>query len=783
MRRHQTRSSIALYAAITPLLCIAPAAAQNGASASAAIEEIVVTAQRREQSLQDVPVAVTAVDADTLAESRVDSVAGIQAISPSINFDVTNSAANSANIRIRGIGTTGNNRSFEGAVGVFVDGVYRTRAGQALQNWVDVESLQVLRGPQGTLFGKNTSAGALLISSRAPSLAHVEGSYDFTVGNYGLWLARGALNAPLGEDVAVRVAGMGSTMEGFITDPNSGEDYNDRNPRALKGQVLWQASEDLRLRLIADWSEERNNCCYGQVDAIDGPLQPYIYGVLLPERGLAPPSPDFDDYEMVLSNNTDQTIKDKGVVLHVDYGLGDGSLRSVTAQRRWNIEQLGMDADFTGANILTINESFVTDFFSQELTYNGRIDALGFADSADYVVGLYYADEEIFANYQLLWGDQAQAYFDTLLGAQGAPPGTVDASEGLWHDADFPATSESYAAFTHWDFRLGERFGLIAGLRYSRDEKRGAYERSFFSPVPNTAFRALRIQPGPEFDETFEDDAVTGTLALQYRLAERAMAYASYSRGYKSGGVNIDNTAAGGAANNPDECVEGESCVPEDPTYRSEFNDGYEIGLKSEYWDRRVRSNLAVFYNDLKDLQVALFSGTAFSVTNAADATVYGAELENSLRLTEALSLQLDLTWLAKAQYGDDPALDLSSAGQANLSGRDFAQAPELAANAALSLDQPLTPAYALTGRIAAQYSGEQYTNPSNDEKRGARTEYDVGIGLRSTRHGWSLSAWCQNCTDERYVVQHFNSPLQGTDRNAYVSAPRTYGVSLRGSF
>ena len=157
-------------------------------------------------------------------------------------------------------------------------------------------------------------------------------------------------------------------------------------------------------------------------------------------------------------------------------------------------------------------------------------------------------------------------------------------------------------------------------------------------------------------------------------------------------------------------------------------------------------------------------------------------EIENSVLLTDAITASLDVTYLAKAEYGEDPALDLSAAGQANLSGRDFAQAPELAGNLALSMDKPISQQFALVGRVAARHTGEQYTNPSNDLKRDAETELDVSLGLESMR-GWGITAWCQNCTDERYVVQHFNSPLQGTDRNAYVSAPLTFGVTFRGAF
>jgi len=735
---------------------------------SAHTEEVIVTAQRRAQNLQEVPIAVTAVGAEALEAARVENIGDVQQISPSISFDTSNSAANSANIRIRGIGTVGNSRAFEGAVGVFVDGVYRTRAGQALQNWLDIDGLQILRGPQGTLFGKNTSAGALLINSTLPTRGDFNSSFELTYGNYDTMLARGVVNIPVGDRAAARVAVLWSEADGFIENPNTGESYNERKPRAAKAQLLVEPTDALTLRLIADYSEEKSNCCYGQVDDVDGPLQPFI-DLLTRARGLNPPSADFDDYEQVLSNDTRQEVSDKGVVLQADLELGEGnSLHSVTAYRSWKIQQDGMDADFTGANVLTINESFRTDFFSQELTYN---DTLA---SADYVFGAYVADEDIDATHQLLWGNQAQAYFDVLFAAQaGLPPGTSAAPTGLWSDAVLPASSRSYAAFTHWSIGLSDPLKLIVGARYSREDKTGAFERFFFTPLPNAAFRLLNVQPGPEYSAEQEDEAVTGTLGLQYQFTSDVMGYVSYSRGFKAGGVNIDNTAAGTRANNP---AEVPGAVPLDPRYKPEYVDGYEVGLKTEYAGGRARSNFAAFYDEMKDLQVAQFLGTQFTIVNAPEATVYGLEAENSFSVTDAVTLGLDATWLAEAEFGE-------AASILNLSGRDFAQAPELAANASLNLDQPLSNDLSLIGRVAATYTGEQFTNTSNDLDRDAQTELNLSLGLKASDNSWSVTAWCQNCSDERYVTQHFNSPLQGADSNGYVSAPLTYGVTLRMSF
>lgn len=737
------------------------------------IEKIMVTAQRRVENLQETPVAITAVSAETMALARVDSISNISLLTPSIKFDVTNSAANSANIIIRGIGTVGNSRAFEGAVGVFIDGVYRTRAGQAMQNWLDVDSLQILRGPQGTLFGKNTSAGAVLIESTKPQLNENSVNYEVSAGDYGYLMARAALNVETGDNTAIRIAGLTSKQDGFIENPNGG-DYNEKSPTAVKFQIYSEPSDTFNWQFIADYSKEDVNCCYGQVDDIDGPLQPLINSFIL-ARGLELPSSDFEDYQQVLSNDTDQSVKDAGAVLKMNWDLGDNlSLSSVTGYRNWKISQINMDADFTGANILGITESLETSLISQEFTLNGEI-ATDSLHSANYIFGVYYADEEIDAHHELWWGNQAQAYFDILL---GLPPGTADATEGKWSDLDMPATSETKAVFTHWKLGLTEKLGLSVGLRYSKDDKTGAMNRNYFTPAPNAAFRLIGAQPGPEFDESFSDSALSGSIALQYQISSNQMMYASYSRGYKAGGINIDNTAAGTNLNNPDE-VPG--ATPLSPKYRSEFIDGFELGLKSDYLDGSARTNLAVFYNDIKDLQIAQFIGTRFTVDNAPEATVYGLELENQFQINDYVKLDADITWLPEAKFGEGTALNQAST--VNLANRDFAQAPEWAGNLTLSTYYPISSDMDFVGRFTSSYAGSTFTNTSNDHRRDGQTEWHFNIGLQNPDQSWGVFLWCQNCTDERYPTQHFNSPLQGGDANTYVSAPRMYGVTVRGQF
>ena len=239
-----------------------PTAQSSGEDASAdhaqGLGDIIVTAQRRSENLQNVPIAITAASADMLAQARVDNIANIQAISPSITFRATNISSSTANVIIRGLGTTGNSRSFEGSVGVFVDGVYRTRAAAALQNFLDIDNLQVLRGPQGTLFGKNTTAGALLLASAKPT-DRIGGLVEMNYGNFNSVLVRGAANLPVTDTLAFRIAGLASTRDGFYTDAQTGRDLNGDATQAVKAQLMFEPSADFSIRLIGDYSKQKQN--------------------------------------------------------------------------------------------------------------------------------------------------------------------------------------------------------------------------------------------------------------------------------------------------------------------------------------------------------------------------------------------------------------------------------------------------------------------------------------------------------------------------------------------
>lgn len=727
------------------------------------LEEVVVTAQRRAENQQDVALAVTSVNSNQLQDSQVFNVENINAISPSISFRNASNAGTSANLQIRGVGTTGTARVFEGAVGVFIDGVYRSRAGAALAQFLDIEQLQVLRGPQGTLFGKNTSAGALLLDSTRPDVEEMSGFVGIELGNYDKQLIRGAINTPIGDQAALRVAAVKTSRDGYYDDPNGGT-VNYEDSVGVKAQLLVNISDTTEVRVIADYSNQDNDCCYGTSEFIDGPLRPLINSLTL-ANGLSLPSSKLSDREVSMNFETETSTKDYGLGFYLETELDAGTLKFISAGRVFDTEQSLSDSDFSGADILPKGESLKSEFFSAELSFTGSLEG---DIQAEYVVGAYYSDEDLTYGRELYWGQQAQTYWDAVFGVSGL----ANAAPGLFSLEDMASTANSAAIFTQWDFTLSDRLNLILGARYSEDEKDGSFQNPYFRDSLFDPLALAGSMPGIEYDQSFDDSSVSGTITLKYQLSDDAMMYASYNRGYKAGGIGVDSSAGG----TPGSVILGSPGSLSDPEFGSETTDAYEIGLKSDWLDGAARTNMAAFYTDITDLQIGQFSGLAFTIDNAPSAESYGLEIEQLFQLGRFWTVSAAATWLPEAHYSDDEVMG-------SIAGRRFALAPEVAANLALAADFPVTSELDLKGRIEAVYTGDMFTGSSLNLKQDAVTIVNGTMSLASTNSGWKVGAFVQNLTDETYVTIHFAAPLQSGSINSYLGSPRTFGLNAQYSF
>lgn len=842
------------------------------------LSEITVTATRRESSIQDVPIAVSAFNPETLEAQGVRDITSLGSVSSSFNLQSSNSESGGTSIRVRGVGTTGNNIGLESSVAVFLDGVFLSRPGVALGDLVDLEQLEVLRGPQGTLFGRNTSAGLLNVTTKKPNLQEVDGFANVSYGNRDFVNVQGGVSVPLIKDVlATRISGSFRQRDGFLTNPTLGIDTNDRDRWSLRGQVLFEPTDAISVRLIGDYSETDEQCCSAVVlqdvlapaFAALGPA-PSDNGVLDPTAGVPISGFDVLDDRETNSGQFENPTEQWGISGQFDWDLGVANLTYIGAFRNFQAESV-QDADFTGLDVFsaagdtaasaTFNGFAGTGFFDADFfapgttaaeiaalpafteietqTHEIRLQGNTFADRLDWLVGFYYSDEDILQSQSLVLGQD----FDLLLGASvlagganlgpspienifsvpGVVPGLGISPEGTFAFNQFTQAGESWSIFTHNTFAVTDALNFTVGLRYVDESKDGNFDQlagqsdacnavagnvltggavpgaalvlscfplgvvanlpaSAFIPLLPQTFSDDPNEPGT-FVEDFEDDELVYTLKASYAFNDNLNGYASFTHGFKSGGFNLDASAASGGA---------------DPRFDSEEIDAWEFGLKGSFFDGRVRANTAIFHQKIDDFQVLEFTGTQFTTFNVGEALSTGVEVEIDAQVLDQLTLTSALTY-ADARFPNDCETDPTALANAtNLCGAQLTNAPEFVGiwGATWQDDfQAFSQDLTYFGNVNVRYETDRRTStqptavtsdtPTLFDIQDANTKLNIRAGIGSADGKWQIEGWATNLTDEQTRSITFNLPLRGGDagRAAFIDAPRAYGVTLRSKF
>ncbi|HNR22524.1 MAG TPA: TonB-dependent receptor, partial [Steroidobacteraceae bacterium] len=572
-----------LGCAAVSLACGGTAVAQDQDSERGrTLDEVLVTAQKREQNVQDVPIVVTAVSGQLLQDSGVHDIKDLTLLVPGLIVTSTSNET-STTARIRGMGTVGDNIGLESSVGVVIDEVYRPRNGVGFGDLGELERIEVLKGPQGTLFGKNTSAGVINVKTKAPSF-DVDADVALSAGNYGLLEQSFALTGPIaGDKLAGRIflahreydglldVGTGIGGRGDTTDM-------DREVNTVRGQLLWRPGDNFEARLIADWSERNESCCLG-VQYVTGPTGPIV--AALSGGAIAVPADPFER-RAYANRDTIQDIRDHGASLQMDWDLAGGAtVTSVTAWRNWETEN-GQDSDFSGAGILfrdSKNYSNTFETLTQELRIAGQNGRL------TWLAGAFYADEDLESINALNYDSQFEPYVSLLLtqGAStallspllGRAPGT-SYTLGFGSYDTYAQSSKSWALFTNNSLAITDQLELTLGLRYTDEEKKltsnydnigdgvgcaAVRARAPILPlilagagIPAASHAAIIAGLGSLGCANFSDPLYndfshsqkisegewSGTAKLAYRFTDDAMGYASYARGYKASGFNLD---------------------------------------------------------------------------------------------------------------------------------------------------------------------------------------------------------------------------------------------------
>ncbi len=833
--RAVTAASVAGGVSMLALSLAAPAMAYE-------IEEIVVSAQKRDQDLQDVPIAVTAVGGEFLQKANIENLQDLQQVAPTVVIN-TSTAGSEAIFSIRGIGTAGQNTGLEQSVGVYIDGIYRGRPGSALGDYVDISQIEILRGPQNTLFGKNTSAGVISVGTRKPGFeeySELEIKYD--AENQG-FVFRGLTSGPLDDDrFAISLAGSMRDTEGILTDVGTGQDLNDRDRYTLRAQIMGNLDENTELRFIADYTESEDRCCaapakfYGAtglaIAAAGGTLVGTSAAAVGASVGGGGPGVAVNPFDYEVATQSDKYLdqfEDAGVSLELNRdmeidALGPVTITAIGAYRVFeNVSNI--DADFTDVDILSDrnrNQDIDETSFELRLASDGDTNL-------EWQVGAYYFNQNIDLFQDTIQGTGARAYGDALLPlltatAPGAPGGfagpitnVANAEARLQGDAGLvgvPAgqflllngngatdtydyNAESYAFFAHGTYYMDEGWSVTAGIRYSEEEKTSStvavindpFSQIDLSTAADPVLAGLAvIQTNPAvnpYSAKYEDDNISYSIAIGKEIDEDTSAYVRYATGYKSGGINLSREAGGVTPGQP---VANAALAVFDP----EEVTAYEIGIKRTIDDGRARVNVSLYYQELEDFQSNTFNGLQFQIRNAATVISQGVEAEYFVALTEQLFAQGGIV------YSDVEFEDFPGGSPTNAQTSAGIQAQDLSGKRPSGVsDWNITGSFVyqsnpindkgwfLEPRVDYQYRSDFHTGADLDPQT-LQDDYflvNAQLSLVNDERGMELSFWGRNITDEEIQNISFDTPFQSGSFNSFVRPPASYGVSLRMMF
>ncbi|MCB2087940.1 MAG: TonB-dependent receptor [Sphingomonadaceae bacterium] len=824
---------------------------------------IIVTATRRAEDVQKIPLAVTAVSPTQLERQGVVNVQNITSVSPSFSTSNAQTASGSVVLRIRGVGTTSNNIGFESAVGVFIDGTYQSRPAVALSEFVDVERVEVLRGPQGTLFGRNTSAGALNITNKRPDLSEFGGFANATYGNRDLMSVQGAINVPVVQDtVALRVTGAYRERDGYYTLVNGtgtkiGES-NGADQWLVRGQLGWETPGGIKGRIIADYS--KSTAPFGAaLEVLQSPVETAgLFNLvgLGPRGGMASPEVAVSPFDTAAAQRAVDAriaavnfepitrIKNWGITGEIEIPLGDAAdVIYIGSYRKFNSFE-AYDSDFSGIDVFNVTDNSTG---IKTMTHELRIQGEAMGGRLSWLVGGYYSDEKIRQSVSFELGQDYGELIGALFyvptsGALGANPlstltflagqGFVDPA-GTTNTNLYSQNSKSWSIFTHNTFEITDSLDLTVGLRWSDESKDGSFAQGNNSnaicpailgalftlpstvvgtPGSNTfsnifgtgcfAFTApadlpqAAFLPLPRtFSGKFKDDELIYTVKLGYEFAVPVNVYASFTHGYKSGGFNLDSTAAVGGA---------------DPRFASEEVDAYEIGLKAKLLDNAVLLNVAAFREEFSNFQVLEFTGAQFRTFNVPKANTQGIEIESTIKPSDNLTFNLGLTY-TDASYPDDCAGTQTSPNVVGLCGNTLTNAPkwvsiagatytrDIGTNMKMFLNGQIrmesdrrtsTPAIITPSdsTVANNFGGDVFAAvaaaaPNPFDEQDGNVKINLRAGISSIEDSWGIEAFVTNLTNEITRGVTINTVLRSGSRSAFIQEPRSYGITLRGKF
>jgi iron complex outermembrane receptor protein len=778
-------ASVAFALIASPLLAdLQAAATASGDSAEPAtsgVEEIVVTARQRKELLQSVPIAVTALSKYQLLQlesTGENTIQQLQMQVPSLQIQGFN--PRNATMTIRGLGTNSGttNDGLEQGVGVYIDGVYMARPSITTFELADLEQLEVLRGPQGTLFGKNTTAGVVNIATKAPTFDN-ELDAEAIWGNYGRNEYKLIGNAVLSDQIAVRLNGYEAHQDGNIRNTHYNANWNNNNSEGLHGQVLWTPTDDFKLRLSADINLQQEE---GGFYVVRGILPPnradgsagVNFNAKIASLGYSLPPIDPSVRQTDIDSSQELHMKTGGYSAQADWDMSGLTLTSISAYHYW-IWSPNLDGDSFGLPIITaFNIPTHQKQFSQELRIASPTD-----QTVEYTAGLYYFWQESIDYGRTTYGASAAGWY---LGP-AAPSAALNNFSNISYQS--PKTN-SVSGFGQATWHIDPAWDLTSGFRYTFEHKNGSYWSLPSGGAPTsslpTAYQAAAVAsraafaPVANYTQTVNNGNASGLVTLSYKVADDVLGYATYARGFKSAGLNLVAP------------IPGVSRVVQPETV-----DDYELGIKSKLLDNRLTLNAALFwenddnYQASVNQQVGAPPRTVSYITNVGSVRSRGIEFDATAVPVAGLTTVFTATYdqatdvsykNAQCPYllSYKPSCDVSGSQLAGVSRWALSVSADYSAELGNIADQDLI---GYTGGQVFYRSG--YFSALNDDPYSRITGYsvvDLHAGLRSEDRRWDVSLWVRNLFDTRYDTSVFVNNGFGLV-NASLGDPRTFGLSL----
>lgn len=733
-----------------------------GSTQAAVLEEIIVTAQKRAESLQDVPISVTTLAGEKMQKTGINKIEDLQQFVPNLQMTETGI---STQVYIRGVGT-GNSQGFEQSVGQYIDGIYYGRQQLIRAPFLDLERIEVLRGPQSILFGKNSIAGALNMTSAKPTeelTGYIQLNYE---PDYSTREALFAISGSLSDTLSGRLAIRSLDTDGYVENNFLGNDEPERDDMAVRGTLRWNPTDDLDLTLKVERDTFDTKGRQIEIVRDDPAIPPFplaglnygqILGLLGHPGAIVESKLDFERNAGGFGREEKSDNELDNVTFTVNYQLGKNTLTSVTGLVSYEFLEF-CDCDYTAAPVFGVVLDEEYEQFSQEI----RLTSPG-GESIDWVVGAFYQTSELDFN------DAIVIPTNSVLGA--GPLASLAPIRGTNVERDFSSDSDLWAVFGQVTWNISDALRLTLGARYTSEEKDGSRRVDVINDATGAPVNPLLGAPtvfelafavineqrsGHNVSGDRDESSFTPLVNLQWDINENLMAYVAYTTGFKSGGYDP-------RANSPASFE-----------FEEEEATAFEVGLKSTFWDGAAELNLAIYRTDYEDLQISQFDGRfGFNVNNAAEVTIEGVEIDGRIAFTDNFNVRYALAYLDhefdkyrggncyNRQVRDG---DFGPAGNqlCDYTGKSGQYTPEITGSISFNFLQPLTDHLNLAANLDVNYTDEQNVHGSLDPMFEIDSYTQVNLRVALEAENWEIAVLGRNLSDEEILTYVDNAPLAG---------------------